>query len=174
MRGFGESFFVDSQRGKAMKQMKPRTIIAMMLPFPHPPDALVAIVRGTRIKANAALSSMIPPRSSSKNRSLITRRGPRPFHGPGEVRPSRLAFRPLMNKVSASGKNIAGSMIVHIPYPHLQVVVFKIAFPMIEPIHTVIKNGISGKLDHRARLSRSLVSAINICCRIWSPVEPAE
>jgi hypothetical protein len=78
------------------------------------------------------------------------------------------------NNVKASGKNAAGRIMHQIPYPHLQVVVLYIALPMIDPIHTVIRKGVSGILDQSARFSRLLVSAMKICWRICKPVFPAE
>ncbi len=41
------------------------------------------------------------------------------------------------------------------------------------PIQTVIRNGTTGKLMNSARLTRSLVSATKICCKICNPWKPA-
>lgn len=163
-----------SQKGKTMKQTIPMTSMAMIFPDAHPDDCLDAIVREIRMSANAALKRSIPPISSSNQRCLITCTKLIPLNCDSVVKPSFFALRLFMNNDKARGMNMTGKIMHQIPYPHLQVVVFKISCPISDPIQTVIRNGISGKLDHRALFKRSLVSAMKICCRICNPVLPAE
>jgi hypothetical protein len=166
MRGRGARTLFDSQMGKTRKQTMPITSIAMISPLSHPSDNLDAIVSEIKMRAKAPLRSKIPPRSSSNQDLFRTSLRPRPFQAEGAVNPIFSAFLLFKNKVIANGRNMAGRMMHHIPYPHLQVVVFRISFPIIDPIHTVTRNGKSGKVDHKARLRRSLVSAMKTCCRI--------
>ena len=61
-----------------------------------------------------------------------------------------------------------------IPYPHLQLSLSSSLSASGEPIQTLTRNGRVGRVEHNARLTKSLVSAIKIWMRICRPVLPAE
>lgn len=168
MRGRGAKTLFDSQMGKIRKHMMPIMGISMLLPLPHPSDDLDAIASGIKMRAKAPRRIKIPSRTSSNKDLIRVCWTLRPFHAEGVVSPIFLAFLLFKNKVIASGRNTTGRMMHHIPYPHLQVAVARISFPIIDPIYTMMRNRRSGKVDHKAQLRRSLVSAMKTCCRIRS------
>lgn len=157
---------MDSHTGKTKRQTIPRTIITMISALAHPFEALDAMVSGIKMSAKAALNKIMPPISKSFHKVLMIEIGPNPFRGDGTVRPALCAFLLLKNRDSANGKKTAGKIIHQSPYPHLQVVVFKVLSPIGAPIHTVTMNGSCGRVENKARLARSVVSATKICWRI--------
>lgn len=152
----------------------PTPIIAMMLAFFHPFFALAASVSGTKIRVTAADNSVSPPTSRSYQvRRATCTRPLRRFDLGRLIRFNLCAFRWFRTNESASGRKDAGKIIAHMPYPHRHPVVRSTASAMVGPSQTVTRNGNSGRIAKKARFSKSLLSAINTCCRICNPVEPA-
>lgn len=105
----------DSQNGKIMRQTKPMTSIAIMLALCQPCAAFEAIVQGMRIREKAALRNTIPPTSNSNYKAFRRRTMPSPRQGDGTVKPNFRAFRLFRKSVKASGRNMIGKMMHHMP-----------------------------------------------------------
>ena len=172
--GYGANLLEASQSGKMTKQRQPTTTMAMMLTLCHPCLAVATKVSGIRINEIAADRRSRPITSSSNHKLFAPPVKLWPFHGNGGRALNLAAFLMFRSKARARGKKATGSTMVQMPYPHLHVVWESRLVARGAPAQTVIKKGISGKLENKARFNKSLVSAMKICWRMRRPVAPAE
>lgn len=146
-------------RGKTTGHTQPTTSMTITLALCHPLFALAANVKGMRINETAAESNSKPMTSISYHIFLVPPRNVWPCQGLCRRKCSLAAFLMSRNRVRANSKKTTGRTMVHIPYPHLHVVCSIRLLAIGAPTHTVIKKGMSGRLETNALL-RSPVSAI--------------
>jgi hypothetical protein len=171
-KALGANFLLFSQKGNTARHAAPIKNIANKLGSSQP--FFAANVRGISNNEKAAHSKSNPKISSSNQRCFAVCQYVKPRKGGGGRRPRFAAFCWLVYSESASGRYAIGSTIAQIPYPHLQLNECSSLSASGEPSQTLTRNGSWGRVEHNARLARSLVSAMKIWIRICRPVLPAE
>jgi hypothetical protein len=167
-KALGANFLVFSQTGNTSRITAPMTSIAIMLALFHWLFARGASVSGSRMSDTAALNSSKPNKSRSREKFLNFWKMDCPRIGLPRLNPSFFARLWFMKRLMKSGMKQIGKMIAQIPYPHRHLfgedkVGVNLA-PISGPAQTVQRKGRSKRVEYKARLSKSEVSATKICC----------